>query len=73
MTQLSTLQNYLRSSFKQGESTKEQYKKLGPQNAGATRVYTLPKIHKTFTMLPKYRSIVDTRSTCYYNFSLLFN
>ena len=50
MTQLSTLQNYLRSSFKRGESTKEQYKKLGPQNAGATRVYTLPKIHKTFTM-----------------------
>ena len=64
MTQLSTLQNYLRSLFKRGELTEEQYKNLRPQNR---RALALPKIHKTFTVLPKLRPIVDTNSTCYYN------
>ena len=68
MTQLSTLQNYLRSLFKRGQLTGKQYKKLRPQNARTTRAYTLPKIHKTFTVLPRFRPIVDTRSKCYYNF-----
>ena len=27
----------------------------------------LPKIHKIFTMLPKFRAMVDSISTCYYN------
>ena len=27
----------------------------------------LSKIHKTFTVLPKFRLIVDITSTCYYN------
>ena len=42
-------------------------KNLRPQNARAGRAHALPKIHKTFTALPKFRPIVDTTSTCYYN------
>ena len=67
MTQLSTLQNYLRSLFKRDEVTEEQYKKLRPQNARVARAHALPNIHKKFTVLPKFRPIVDTTSTCYYN------
>ena len=67
MAQLSTLQNYLRSLLKQGELTEEQYKNLRPQNTRAGRAHTLPKMHKTFTVLPKFRPIVHTTSTCYYN------
>ena len=69
MTQLSTLQNYSRLLFKQGELTEEQYEKLCPQNARVARAYALPKIHKTFTVLLKFRPIVDTTSTCYCNVS----
>ena len=69
MTQLSTLQNYSRLLFKQGELTEEQYEKLCLQNARVARAYALPKIHKTFTVLLKFRPIVDTTSTCYCNVS----
>ena len=67
MTQLSALQSYLRSLLKGGELTEKHYKKIRPQNARARRAPALPKIHKTFTVLPKFRPIVDTTSTCYYN------
>ena len=67
MTQLSTFQNYLRSLFKRGELAEQQYKNLRPQNTRAERAHALPKIRKTFTVLPKFTTIVDTTSTCYYN------
>ena len=50
MTQLSTLQNYLRL-FKRGELTEDQYKKLHPQNARFAQAQALSRIHTTFTML----------------------
>ena len=31
------------------------------------RAYVLPKIHKTCTVLPKFRPIVNTTCTSYYN------
>ena len=67
MTQLSTLKTYLRSLFKLDELTDQRYKKLRPPNEKVTRAHALPKIHKTFALLPKFRPIVDTTSTCYYN------
>ena len=67
MPQLSTLQSCLRSLLKRGELTEKQYKNLRPQNARAGRAHALPKIHKNFTVLPKFRPLVDTTSTCYYN------
>ena len=42
MAQLSTLQNYLRSLFKRGELTEEQYKNLRTENARAGRAHALP-------------------------------
>ena len=67
MTQFSTLQNYVRSLFKRGESTEEQCKKLCPENVRAGRALSLPNIRQTFTKLPKFRPIADTTSTCYYH------
>ena len=63
MKQLSTLQNCLRSLFKRGQLTEEQFKNLLPQTSRAGRAHALPKIHKTYTVLPKFRPIVDTIST----------
>ena len=71
MTQLSTLQNYLRSLFKRGELTEEQYKKLRLQNARVARTHALPKIHETFTVLPKFRPIAETTCTCYVMLALI--
>ena len=67
MTQLSTLQTCLRSLFKFVELTDKQYKKLLPLNVSVARAHALPKIQKIFALLPKFRPIVDTTSTCYYN------
>ena len=67
MAQILTLQNYLRSLFKRGELKEHQHKNLCSKNARAGRAHALPKIHRTFTVLPKFRTIVDTNSTCYYN------
>ena len=67
MAQILTLQNYLRSLFKRGELKEHQHKNLRPKNARAGCAHALPKIHRTFTVLPKFRTIVDTNSTCYYN------
>ena len=67
MTQLSTLQTCLRSLFKFVELTDKQYKKLLPLNVSVARAHALPKIQKIFALLPKFRSIFDTTSTCYYN------
>ena len=60
-------ENQISILLKRGELTEEQYKNLRPQNARAGRAHALPKIHKTFTVLPKFRPIVHTTSTCYYN------
>ena len=48
MAKLSTLQTYLRSLFKRGELTDEQYKKLHPQNAGAGGAHNYQIFTKPF-------------------------
>ena len=58
MTQLSTFQNYLRSLFKRGELAEQQYKNLRPQNTRAERAHALPKIRKTFTVLPNLQQLL---------------
>ena len=67
LTQLSTLQKYLRILYNRGELTEEQFKKVHPKNARVARAHALLKIHKTYMNLPKFRAIVGTTSSCYYN------
>ena len=67
LTQLSTLQKYLRTLYNRGELTEEQFKNVRLQNARFARAHALPKIHKTYMNLPKFRPLVDTTSSCFYN------
>ena len=67
VTHISTIQNYLRSSFERSELTKEKYKKLRLQDERISLASALPEIHKNFNVLPKFRAIVDTTFTCDYN------
>ena len=60
LTQLSSLQRYLRTLFNRVEIDEDQFKKLRPQNAIVARVHALPKTHKSYTHLPPLRPIVDT-------------
>ena len=60
LTQLSSLQIYLRTLFNRVEIDEDQFKKLRPQNAIVARVHALPKTHKSYTHLPPLRPIVDT-------------
>ena len=59
---MKTLQSYLSTSHKQNELTKEKYNTMRPKNGKLARAHGLPKIHKEYSNIPKFRPIVDT--TC---------
>ena len=65
LTQLTTLQNYLRTIYNRGEITSEVYSEVQPQSTKPARARGLPKIHKDFHSLPPFRPIIDTTSTAY--------
>lgn len=46
--------------------TQEEYDRLRPKNAKPARAHGLPKIHKTFENIPKFRPIIDTTGTSHY-------
>ena len=49
--------------MRRGELDKESYKNIRPRNAKPARAHGLPKIHKAFDRLPKFRPIIDTTGT----------
>ena len=59
----------LHTRFNRSEINKDQFKKLRPQNAMVVRAQALPKVHKSYTCLPRFCRIDDTRSTWCYNVS----
>ena len=65
LTQLTTLQNYLRKIYNRNEITKDQYDNIRPVSTKPARAHGLPKIHKTFDSLPSFRPIIDTTGTAY--------
>ena len=65
ITQLSTLQNYLRTIHNRGEITDEIYNSIRPQSTKPARAHGLPKTHKPFDNLPPFRPIIDTTGTAY--------
>ena len=64
-TRLHSLQTYLSTHFKQGEIT--EYKFLRPKAAAFGRAHRLPKTHKPFVSVPKFRLIINTTNTPHYN------
>ena len=65
LTQLTTLQNYLRKIYNRNEITKDQYDDIRPISTKPARAHGLPKIHKTFDSLPSFRPIIDTTGTAH--------
>ena len=65
LTRLSSVQNFLRKMKNRDEINDEEYKSLTPKNANAGRAYGLPKIHKPYEHLPKFRPIIDCTGSPY--------
>ena len=63
---LNTVQSYVNKLFNRGEIKEEQKKLIRPKAAQIGRVYGLPKIHKPFQHIPKFRLIIDTINTPYH-------
>ena len=66
LTQLTTLQNYLRIIYNRGEITNDVYSEVQPQSTQPARAHGLPKIHKDFDNLPPFRPIIDTTGTDFF-------
>ena len=65
LTQLNSLQTFLRKLEKRNEITSEDYSFMRPKFAQPARAHGLPKVHKVFENLPPFRPIVDTTNTVY--------
>ena len=65
-TRLSSVQRYLRNLHKRGEIDEATYQSIRPQSAKPARAHGLPKIHKPFDDIPKFRPIIDTTGTTHY-------
>ena len=66
---LTTIQIYLKTICKRGEITESEKKPMRPKFAQIAPVHGLPKTHKSFEHLPKFRPIIDTTNTPYYGIS----
>ena len=63
---MTTLQNYLRNLCNRGEISKVKFDQMRPKNAKPARAHGLPKMHQTFTSIPKFRPIIDTAGSSHY-------
>ena len=64
---MKTLQSYLSTLHKQNELTKAEYNTMRPKNGKLARAHGLPKIHKEYSNIPKFRPIVDTIGMPHYS------
>lgn len=63
LTRRNTLQIYFNKLSKRSEIKKCECDIMRPNNAKPARTHGLPKIHKNFTDVPKFRPIIDTTGT----------
>ena len=63
---MKSLQNYLTKIHDRGELTKDEFNLCRPKNAKPAKAHGLPKIHKSFDRIPKFRPIIDTTGSTYY-------
>ena len=66
ITRMTTLQNYLRNLCIRGEISKAEFDQMTPKNGKKVEACGLLKIHKTFTNIPKFRTIIDTTESSHY-------
>ena len=60
ITWMKILQSYLSTLHKQNELTNEECDTMRPKNGKLARAHGLPKIHKEYNNIPKFRPIVNT-------------
>jgi hypothetical protein len=65
LTQLTTLQSYLRKIHNRGEINDDEYNSIRPQSTKPARAHGLPKTHKSYDTLPPLRPIIDTTGNAY--------
>ena len=65
ITLVSSLQNYLNTLLSRSEITSDEKSAMRTMSAVVSRAHGLPKIHKKFDLLPKFRPIIDTTATAY--------
>ncbi|XP_066910788.1 uncharacterized protein [Clytia hemisphaerica] len=65
-TRLRTIQRYLNTIKKREEINPDEYKEMRPKSAKPARAHGLPKTHKTFETVPKFRPIIDTTGSTHY-------
>ena len=63
LTELNTLQDYLRTILNRGEISNSEFNDMRPISTQPARAHGLPKIHKSFDTLPPFRPIIDTTGT----------
>ena len=66
LTRLKTVQNYLNNLRKRNEIIEAKKKQMRPISVQLGRTHGLPKIHKVFAKIPKFRPVTDTTNTPYY-------
>ena len=64
---LSSIQQFLRQLKECKELSGDRYQRIRLQNGWLARAYGLPKIHKEFVNLPKFRPITDTTGNVHYH------
>ena len=65
LTQLTTLQTYLRTLLNRNEINESEYQNMRPVSTKPARAHRLPKVHKSFDNLPPFRPIIDTTGAAY--------
>ncbi|XP_057308273.1 uncharacterized protein LOC130646150 [Hydractinia symbiolongicarpus] len=60
------LQRFLRNLKKKGFFSDKVYNDIYPSGSQPARIYGLPKMHKSFENLPKFRPIISSIGTCNY-------
>jgi hypothetical protein len=65
LTQLTTLQSYLRKIHNRGEINDDEYNSIRPQSTKPAQAHGLPKTHKSYDNLPPLRPIIDTTGNAY--------
>ena len=63
---MTILQNYLRNLCNRKEISKAEFDQVRPKNAKPLSAHGLPKIHETFTNIPKFRPIIETTGSIHY-------
>ena len=59
-TMLSNLQSYLRKLNNRSEIAEEVYQEIRPKKTKVSKAQGLPKVNKSFEILPSFRPIIDT-------------